>query len=415
LREQERIAEFFGAKRSFFLVNGSTCGILAAISATVERGKKILIARNSHKSAYHALYLMGLSAVYLYPDILPWDIQGSIRPGQVQEALAADSSIEAVYITSPTYDGVVSDVEDIARIVHHYGKILIVDEAHGAHFGLHSMFPASAIGKGADLVIQSVHKTLTCLTQSALLHVCSDRVDPVRLAQLLAIYETSSPSYVLMESMSRLVPFLESRGAEQFGALEKNLDWFYRKMRTLSRLHVMERQEYRKNGAFDQDISKIMICTANTNINGKQLYDRLLRDYHLQMEMCSGEYVTALCSLMDSREGFERLAAALLEIDGGLERTDKQEGFVRQVYRERTQRMSIAEGMDMPTEARAFEESVGRISGEFAYLYPPGIPILVPGEEIDETLIRDIGLLRNRGMELEGMEDFSGSRIRVGL
>ena len=149
--EQERMAQFLGVRRSFFLVNGSTCGILSAISAAVKRGGRLLLARNSHKAAYHAVELRGLLATYCYPAITSFDIQGAIRPEAVEAALKADPTIQAVYVTSPTYDGVVSDIASIADIVHAHGLPLIVDEAHGAHFGLHPFFPESATCCGADV------------------------------------------------------------------------------------------------------------------------------------------------------------------------------------------------------------------------------------------------------------------------
>ncbi len=412
--EQARLARYAGAKKSFFLVNGSTCGILAAISATVSRGGKLLMARNSHKAAYHALFLRQLTAHYVYPRISSFDIQGAIEPEQIAQALEEDPGIEAVYVTSPTYDGVVSDIETIANIVHSFGKILIVDEAHGAHFGLHPAFPRSAIRCGADIVIQSVHKTLPAFTQSAVLHLCSDRIRTEVLEEFLDIYESSSPSYVLMAGMSRLVPFLQKEGEVHFTALAENLRQFYEKTGNLCHLHVIREEDFDKTVAFARDPSKILISTRDCNINGRQLYDRLLEEYHLQLEMCSGEYVTALCSLMDRAEGFERLASALFAIDGTLERKQAPEqGFVARMYREREQVCPISEALESAQVTVTLETSVGRISGEYVYLYPPGIPILVPGERIDAGFACDVREMKARAMIPEGMRDKQAEFIQV--
>lgn len=412
--EQARLAQYLGVKRSFFLVNGSTCGILAAISAVVPRGGKLLMARNSHKAAYHALFLRQLRAHYIFPMISDFDIQGGLLPEQVAQALAQDSEIAAVYVTSPTYDGVVSDIEAIARIAHGYGKLLIVDEAHGAHFGLHEMFPESAVHLGADLVIQSVHKTLPTFTQSAVLHLCSDRIQAEELEQFLAIYESSSPSYILMAGISRLVPFLQTEGKVRFEALAVQLRGFYEKSRQLNNLHVIQNKEISGFGVFAKDPSKILISTRDCSMGGVQLFQKLLLEHHLQLEMCSGEYATALCTLMDRAEGFERLFGALFAIDARLERTKTaKSGFVSRLYREREQVSSVTDAMEGSCETVSWERAVGRISGEYVYLYPPGIPLLVPGERIDADFVCDVHEIKARGMVPEGLRDQQAEHINV--
>ncbi len=412
--EQEKLAAYLGAKRTFFLVNGSTCGILAAISAVAERGERILLARNSHKAAYHAVELRGLLATYCYPRITGYDIQGAISPEEISQALREDPSIRAVYVTSPTYDGVVSDISRIADLAHEYGVPLIVDEAHGAHFGLHETCPASAISCGADVVIQSVHKTLPAFTQSALLHVCSERVSEEGLAHFLGIYETSSPSYLLLAGMSRLVPFLQEQGESLFTQLDEHLNRFYERSSRLNALHVLGEADFTREEAFAKDRTKILISTAGCDIDGLELYERLLRDYRLQPEMCSGEYVTALCSIMDTAEGFERLLAALEEIDGGLIRKDIKFGFVERMYRKREQVCSIAQALEQKNQVRMEVPAAGGcISAEYVYLYPPGIPLLVPGERIDPAFPGELLEVQRRGLSVEGLRDTQARCIWV--
>lgn len=407
--EQQRYAEFAGAKESFFLVNGSTCGILAAISGAVTRGGRILVARNSHKSAYHALMLRQLRASYVYPQISDLDIQDMILPEDIENILSAYNDIEAVYITSPTYDGIVSDIEKTAGIVHRHGKVLIVDEAHGAHFGFHPFFPESAVKQGADIVIQSVHKTLPAFTQSAVLHRCSDRVDGARIRQFLDIYESSSPSYVLMAGISRIVPFLEAEGEERFARLSGHLKRFYEKSRALRFLHVLQDEDF----CGERDRSKILISTRGCDICGRELYERLRNDFHLQLEMCSGEYVTALCSLMDEREGFERLLLALFSIDGTLRAAKKEkDDFIRCIYSEKKQILSISDAIERHITTISVEHAAGRVSGGYVYLYPPGIPILVPGEKIDAAFVQDMERLKVRGLMPEGLK-YTGTAIDV--
>lgn len=205
LREaQQRAAELFGADETFFLVNGSTAGLLAAVCGTVKKGGRLLMARNCHKAVYHAVYLMELKTAYLYPEETAFGIQGSITPEQVAEMLEQYPDTEAVFLTSPTYDGVVSDIAAIAEIVHAKEIPLIIDEAHGAHFGFSKGFPQKALALGADLCIESVHKTLPAYTQSALLHYRKNPwVDLERVKRYLGIYQSSSPSYILMAGIDR--------------------------------------------------------------------------------------------------------------------------------------------------------------------------------------------------------------------
>ena len=207
----------YGTRKSFFSVNGSTAGILTAISASVKKGGQILVARNCHKAVYHAIYLRELVPTYIYPQSdNDLGINGSISVSRVERYLEENPKIEAVFITSPTYDGVVSDVRQIAEAAHKHGIPLIVDEAHGAHFRFSDYFPVSATDLGADVVIQSFHKTLPAMTQTAVLHLCSERVSEKLIRRFLGIYETSSPSYILMSSLDACVAKLEKDSGRLF-------------------------------------------------------------------------------------------------------------------------------------------------------------------------------------------------------
>lgn len=408
---QKQYASLVGAKETYFLVNGSTCGILAAISACTDFGGKLLMARNAHKSVYHALYLRHLLPVYLYPAITPFDLQSAIAPEQVEAALANEPDIQAVFLTSPTYDGVVSDIGRIAQIVHVAGKILIVDEAHGAHFGFIHEFPDSAIHLGADVVIQSVHKTLPALTQTAVLHICSDRVEKELVERFLGIYETSSPSYVLMSSINQCERTMRKSGRELLTGFFQNLQWFYEKTKDLKVLHILTEEDF--SDAYAKDPSKILIQTARADINGTMLCRLLRTQFLLEMEMCSGEYVTALTSVYDTKEGFERLSTALHMIDRTLNEVSKKRSFVGELYTVREQIMPIYAAWPMDGKMIPISECAGKVSLDFIYLYPPGIPLLVPGEEIDSSLPEKLVQCRKNGLELQGMKDPTGAYVSV--
>ena len=432
----DEAAAIYGADRSWYLVNGSTCGILSAVFATTENGGKILTARNCHKAVYHAICLNRLEAEYLYPEeITEFGINGGIRAEDVRKALEKDAmrcagnsgdvrgkitKIQAVLITSPTYEGVVSDIRAIADAAHEYGIPLIVDEAHGAHLEYadqcHS-FPKSALEYGADIVIQSLHKTLPCFTQTAILHVKGKLVDQDRISRYLSMFQTSSPSYLFMAGMERCIRYMDGDGRNEMIRYEKRLERFMERMEGLQVLEVLDREicgKYRTVAGWDP--SKIVVSTMRAeDFHGEELAETLRRKYHLEMEMTAPEYVIAMTSLMDTEEGFERLGTALLEIDGALRRrmesgrkekaaSETPEGLESKLSHP-VRRMLICEAMDADTERTAFQDTVGKVSAEFVYLYPPGIPIIAPGEVFTDAIVEKIMAYKAAGLLVQGPAD----------
>ena len=414
---QNRAAKLYRSKKSYYLVNGSTCGILTAISAAVPAKGKLLMARNGHKSVYHAAYLRGLSTVYVNPCMTKFGILGAVNPEEIRKCLEKEPDIQAVIITSPSYEGIVSDVAAIAEIVHGFGIPLIVDEAHGAHLGFHASFPETALHLGADVVVQSMHKVLPSLTQTALLHLNSEYVSPAAIERYLDIYETSSPSYVLMASMENCIRMLQEEGARLFETYDMHLKSFYRKAEGLSNLHIMKKEDFSDQEVFDLDISKIVISAKHTNMTGNDLEKKLREDYHLQMEMYSGFYVLGMTSIMDREEGFERLYRALKEIDEGLsfaeESSEDISQLIRGLYILKEKKMEMYEAMDLPAQTVSLEEAEGKISADMISLYPPGIPILLPGEAIDTDFIKNIRKCLKIRLNLQGNDDIINERINI--
>lgn len=468
---QRRAARLFGAEETCYLVNGSTCGILAAVAAAVPGGGRILMARNSHKSVYNAVFLNGLHASYLYPKMDPLrGIAGSIRPEDVRSALWGQSGaeqdalpgqpgaagsispgysedmgdalreypvwtgtasgragtesgmgrksqgIQAVLITSPTYDGVVSDIRAIAEEAHRAGALLIVDEAHGAHFGMHSCFPDTALSCGADLVVNSLHKTLPSLTQTALLHVQGGRADREKLRSYLGIYQSSSPSYVLMAGMDACIDLLERKGSVLFDEFVRRLEKMRSTLRQMRVLHLVDGCE-QELSAFAFDRSRILISLERCAMTGPELALLLREKYHLEPEMSAENYVTAILTVADTEEGFARLTEALLEIDAWLQtepRTAHKPGREMQgQWRKNEEAMSIREAQEHRSEAVLLRDSAGRVSAGYVYLYPPGIPLLVPGERISEGLLQEFFRCRAAGLVLRGLSGSAGASVRV--
>lgn len=468
LREvQEKAARLYGSKKAYYLVNGSTCGILAAVSAATSRRDKVIVARNSHKAVYNALYLNELIPTYVYPVITDMGIQGQISVEAVQKAIEETVDASAVIITSPTYDGISSNIAQIAELAHAKGMVLIVDSAHGAHFGFGYGMPENVIKQGADIVIESVHKTLPAYTQTALLHICSDRVKPETVERYLDIYETSSPSYVLMAGIERCIDMAAEHKDKLFGGLQRNLDSFYEKVSGLKYLKVLTKADIRADDAFDFDRSKIIIFTDRAGMSGQDMWDILLQKYHIQIEMAAGNYAVALSSVMDTEEGFDRLAAALIDIDRGISaavnmhecealKNDRERSRTikagrhskhivnAEIYHPNERCLEIFEAEDaykaqcrygagdayktqcryetedayksqgsyeVRTENRwqvlqvPLEEAAGQVSASFINLYPPGIPLVVPGEIISPRLVRDLKSIIKLNLELQGLTE----------
>lgn len=416
---QEETARLYGAEESFYMVNGSTGGILAAISAAVPMGGRILMARNCHKSAYHASYLCDLTISYLYPEIISkYDICDAIEPNQVKAALEKEPDIAAVLIVSPTYEGRIADVSAIAEIVHAKGIPLIVDEAHGAHLGLAEGFAKNSCRCGADLVIHSVHKTLPAMTQAALLHVNGTLINREKLRRFLRIFQSSSPSYVLMASIDNALQYVQRQGREAFATFLE----YYTEM--CQKLSVCKQLSFLKDDWNCQDVGKLVISVKDTTISGKELYNILLEEYHLQLEMAAENYVLAMFTLNDGQEAYARMVTALLEIDARLEtnskscncindyekvkfRTDMISAVgsannVKEVYPKKV--LSLRDAWDADSEWVALENALDKPAAEFVNLYPPGIPLLVPGEYITEDMVQRIRNAVCQNLNVQGVQ-----------
>ena len=410
---QENAAQIYGTKKCFFSVNGSTAALLAAVSASVSKGGRILVARNCHKAVYHALYLRDLLPVYVYPhEDKRLGINGGISVRSVERYLEENQGVQAVLITSPTYDGVVSDIKEIAEVVHRYEIPLIVDEAHGAHFRFSDYFPVSAAELGADIVIQSFHKTLPSMTQTAVLHVCSDMVDVRKIKRFMGIYQTSSPSYILMASMDACMDKLQKDGQQMFREFTYNLEKARERLSKCEKIKLIEASMLQGTGIYDYDRSKLLFSTVGTSINGHQLHEMLRDRYHIEMEMEAEKYVIGIAAVGDTKEGFDRLCTAIEEIDAETELTSKaSESQEKTSHARMKQLMTISQAMDAPQRRYPLEESIGKVSAEFAYLYPPGIPILVPGELITGQFVRNVRRYMEQGLEVQGLSDTSAETI----
>lgn len=414
LQCQRRASSVFKSDETHYLINGSTVGILCAILGNTNQGDSILIARNCHKSVYNAVYMNKLRPIYIYPENdCKTGINGPIDRQKIKEALVEFPDIKAVVITSPTYDGVVSDVAGISEIVHKKNIPLIVDEAHGSHFGFHSYFPANSNCAGADVVIHSLHKTLPSLTQTALLHMNGNITDRHRVRRYLHMLQTSSPSYVLMSSIDECVRYLETVGDTAFRNYVELLRYTRERLKQLNVLKLVETDSY--------DRSKILISTKRINnihkktkwFTGKDLYERLLKEYKLQMELADPFYILGMTSPGDTAEGMNRLIDALNDIDAELEQSSEKEylSTLSERCAENIQIYTPCEAEDevrsgnQQTKSISLDQCAGMIAMEYIYVYPPGIPLTVPGEKISPGTQEQLDIYQKAGFAIQGMKE----------
>lgn len=390
----DQLKQIYGTRETYMLVNSSTAGNLSAIAALCNIGDKILVARNCHKSVYHAIELLGLDPVYVYPEIDGYGICQGITKEQVERIIEEEQEIKTMILVSPTYEGRVSDIRGISDVLHQKNIALIVDEAHGAHFVYHNAFPDSAVGTGADIVIQSLHKTLPAMTQTGLLHLCTDCVSKERMQKKLSIFQSSSPSYVLMASIEQCIHSCD----ENRGYFQQYCDrlWILReKLQNLEHITLVP----------TDDIGKLVFSVKDTTISGEELFGILRDRYHLELEMSELYYVIAMTSLCDTQEGYDRLYKALMEIDQEIGKRDLQNLSKQMKFHKNKKAMKPEEATKKQRKQMEYWRAKDKIAAEFIFLYPPGIPLVAPGEVIDEFVIDKIGQYEQNDMKVIGLND----------
>ena len=372
----ERTAALWGAARSWYLVNGSTCGILAGIAALASPGSPVICARNCHKAVFHALELGRLVPTWLLPPMDPdFGVFASVPPEAVERALRETPGARAVILTSPTFDGCISDIAAIAALCHARGVPLLVDEAHGAHLGLSPHFPAGALAAGADVVIQSAHKTLPSLTQTALLHLSHGSLaDPDRVERQLDIYETSSPSYLLLSSLDGCTGLLAEHGAAWFSQWRQRLDRFYAGAKSWKRLRLFTGGP----AVYAHDPGKLLLNGAALGLTGSALAEQL-RAGGFEPEMVLGYNVLCMTSPCDAPDTLAQLGEALASLDVQAEARALPplpalpESTPRRV-------LPPAEAAEAPAEDVPLDQAAGRTAAEAVWAYPPGVPMVLAGE-----------------------------------
>ena len=399
---EDSAAAIYHAKRAFLLVNGATGGILSAIKAMTKRGDRVVIARNCHTSVHHAAELLGLKPVYLLPDPPTGERAyyccGDVNPYLLDILLGQHPDAALFVMTSPTYEGICSDITEISAVCRRHGVRLLVDEAHGAHFPFHASFPANAVSCGADCAVVSLHKTMPALTQTALLLTNDSGLEP-ELQSALALFQTSSPSYVLMSSIEYALSYAQ-RNPGAFERYIRRLSALEQRLSGMQKLALLfhDGEEMLAN-CYDYDRGKLVISAYKADISGITLADILRKKYNIEVEMAALDYIIAMTSVCDTDEGFDRLAEALLQIDSGCGFSEKSNAEFFAALPER--RFYPYECEAMKKRWVPLPDAVGQVVVEDIFAYPPGIPLLVKGEMMSDALLRLITDWQSEGVNIK--------------
>lgn len=412
----EKYRRLYRVRASIPLINGTSCGLMAAILTTVPRGGKLILARNCHKSVFNAVTMGGIQPIYARPDLSSeWGISGAVAPEEIEGLLRAHPEASAVVLPSPNYYGICSDIQKIAAVVHRFGKILIVDQAHGAHLeffhqlgelseacpaeadsgGMKNFaFPLNAERAGADIAVNSIHKTLGSMTQSALLNLCSHRIDPERLEDWLQMLESTSPSYILMASLDINAGILQDHRDLLFREWKENLEWFYSQAREIPGLRIMETPGL--------DRTKLNLDLSGRGYTGRMLEVALIEEFEIYPELNTGNILMAMTGIGNTREDYGRLLEAL------------------RVLAERGKKPSFSKNSSDSGDPAMKDRIAGLLAQEdktcirSVIPYPPGIPLICPGETITKEQLHELTDCLRNGEKVLGLTKEGLIKVKEG-
>lgn len=409
---EELAAEAFGADSAFFMVNGTTSAVQAMIMSVCKEGDKIIMPRNVHRSAINSLILIGANPIYINPGIhkrLGISLGMSLK--DIEEAIKEHPDAKAVFVNNPTYYGICSDLREIVKLAHSHGMYVLVDEAHGTHFYFDKRLPVSAMEAGADMAAVSIHKTGGSLTQSSMLLMKNEKINPHYVRTIINLTQTTSGSYLLLSSLDIARRNLALHGEEIFEEVVSIAEYARSEINKIGGYYAFSKEIVNGDNVFDFDITKLTVNTLDVGLAGIEAYDILRDDYGIQIELGDIGNILSIISVGDTRYNIERLVSALSEIKR-IHTKDKK-GIFDHEYINPIVRKSPKEAFYAEKESILISESEGRITGEFVMCYPPGIPILAPGELITKEAIECILASKEKGSLITGPEDMDINEIQV--
>lgn len=392
---QALAADAFGADHAYFLMNGTSQGIMAMIMTAVRAKEKIIIPRNVHKSAINGLILSGAMPIFMKPHIdAGLGIANGIDIEELKETIEEHPDAKAVFVINPTYFGVTSNLEEIVKIAHAHDMLVLCDEAHGAHFGFSDQLPMSAMAAGADMAAGSIHKTVGSLTQSSILLMQGNRVEPSRMQSTLNILQSTSPSSLFMASLDASRSYIAVHGQKD---LQKVIDMAAetrRRINEIPGLKAITKQYVLDNQGFNYDDTKIMVKVSDLGITGFEAYNILRDMFDIQMELAETHLILAVLSVATTQKDLDRFVEGL----HGLTRFKKDEQIQQKV------RFTYPDSYTRPREAYhapkkfvRIEDALNEVTAENIMVYPPGIPLVIPGEIINQEILDDLAFYTAQG------------------
>ena len=412
IRDAEKLAaDAFGAENAFLMVGGTTSAVQSMIMSAVQAGQKIILPRNVHRSVMGALVLCGAVPVYVNPECdAKLGIPLGMSLAQLKRTIECTPDAKAILVNNPTYYGICSDLRSIVRLAHEHNMLVLVDEAHGTHLYFGENLPVSAMAAGADMAAVSMHKSGGSLTQSSLL-LTGPRVNADHVRQIINLTQTTSASYLLLSSLDISRRNLALRGREAFAGVCELADYARGEINDLGGWYAFARELINGDSIFDFDSTKLSVYTLDMGLAGIEVYDLLRDEYDIQIEFGDLGNILAYLSIGDRKRDVERLVSALSEI-GRLYAKDRT-GMMENEYIPPVVAVTPQFAFYAPKRSLPIEETAGYICSEFVMCYPPGIPILAPGERVTTKILEYIAYAKEKGCQLTGPEDAAIERLNV--
>ena len=412
IRDAEALAaDAFGAAHAFFMVGGTTSAVQSMVLSCLKRGDKIILPRNVHRSVINALVLCGAEPVYVNPEVdTRLGISLGMRREQVAAAIAAHPDAVAVLVNNPTYYGICSDIAALTKLAHDHGMLLLADEAHGTHFYFNDNLPLSAMAAGADMAAVSMHKSGGSLTQSSLL-LLGPNVNAGYVSQVINLTQTTSASYLLLSSLDISRRNLALHGREIFSKVMEMAQYARGEINRIGGYYAYAGELKNGDSVYDFDVTKLSVLTRDIGLAGIEVYDLLRDEYDIQIEFGDLGNILAYISIGDRMRDIERLVSALAEIRRLYQR--ESTGMLTQEYIPPRVLVTPQEAFYAEKESLPIAETKGRICSEFVMCYPPGIPILAPGEQVTEEVLTYISYAKEKGCSLQGPEDPEVENLNV--
>lgn len=408
---EELAAQAFGASNAFFMVGGTTSAVQSMIMYACKGGDKIIMPRNVHRSAINALILCDAVPVYVNPDVNnELGIALGMSVAQVEQAIKENPDAKAILVNNPTYYGICSDLKKITELAHAHGMLVLADEAHGTHFYFGENFPVSAMAAGADLASASMHKSGGSLTQSSFL-LMGERINSDYMRQIVNLTQTTSASYLLLSSLDISRKRLALSGREIFAETVEMAEYARAEINSIGGYYAYSKELVNGDSIYDFDVSKLSVYTLPIGLAGIEVYDLLRDEYDIQIEFGDIGNILAYISVGDRKRDIERLISALSEIKRRFGKSGTgmlTQEYINPIVAETPRRAFYAEKHSLP-----LDEAAGHVCSEFVMCYPPGIPILAPGELITPEIIEYIKYAKEKGCSMTGTEDINIERLNV--